>query len=138
MEITGTMLKILPAEEITLGDGTKKMKGGFVIMRDGEYSKPVAFELFGQDRLEMLSGLTLNMPVKVNFIASSREGKDGRYFTSLRCTGVFPLMATSPADQVGTIPNPVAQSTVMQSQNQPFGELPHDEQLPFENNLPFF
>ena len=37
MEINGTIYKILQQEEVTFGDGTKKMKGGFVIMREGEY-----------------------------------------------------------------------------------------------------
>lgn len=138
MEITGTIFKILPAEEVTLGDGTKRMKGGFVIMRDGEYAKTVAFELFGEDRLEMLNGLELNMPVKVSFIASSREGKEGRYFTSLRCIGVTPLVATTYVNQAETVPGDSSQNTVPQSQNRPFGELHPDEQLPFENDLPFF
>ena len=138
MEIIGTIYKILPTEEVTLGDGTKKMKGGFVIMRDGEYAKPVVFELFGEDRLEMLNGLTLNMPVKVNFLPISFEGKNGGYYTTLRCTNVFPLVAAAPVSQVGTVPNPATQNTVLQPQNQPFGELPPDEQLPFDNDLPFF
>lgn len=106
MEIIGTMYKIHPQEEVTLGDGTKRMKGGFVIMREGEYAKPVAFELFGDDRLAMLTGLADGMPVKVNFIAVSFEGKNGGYYTTLRCSNVVPLVAangmTLPQNQMAT------------------------------------
>lgn len=48
MEINGTIYRILQNQEVIFNDGTKKVKGGFVIMREGEYPKPVAFELFGR------------------------------------------------------------------------------------------
>lgn len=49
MEINGKIYRIFPKSEVTLGDGTKKMKGSFVITTDGEYPKKVAFELFSQN-----------------------------------------------------------------------------------------
>ena len=133
------MYKILRQEEVTLGDGTKKMKGGFVIMREGEYSKPVAFELFGDERLSLLTGLSAGMPVKVNFIAVSFEGKNGGYYTTLRCTNVFPLVTGTamPVNQASTVAaaNPTGVSAL---QDQPNAELSPDEALPFDNDLPFF
>lgn len=139
MEIIGTMYKILRQEEVTLGDGTKKMKGGFVIMREGEYSKPVAFELFGDERLSLLTGLSAGMPVKVNFIAVSFEGKNGGYYTTLRCTNVFPLVTgtATPVNQASNVAaaNPTGGSA---PQDQPNAELSPDEALPFDNDLPFF
>ena len=141
MEIIGTIYKILRKEEVTFGDGTKKTKGGFVIMREGEYTKPVAFELFSEERLELLNGLNIGTTVKVNFIANSREGKDGRYYTTLRCTNVFPLveMASSPPTGTTTTAsgswNPT--SNTMPPEQEPGGLSP-DEALPFENDLPFF
>lgn len=36
MEINGTIYRILPQEEVSFGDATKKKKGGFVVMREGE------------------------------------------------------------------------------------------------------
>ena len=97
MEINGTIYRILQNQEVTFNDGTKKVKGGFVIMREGDYPKPVAFELFGEERLSMLNGLSLGMPVRVSFYAESREGKDGKYYTTLRCTNLLtlaPMQAT--------------------------------------------
>ena len=139
MEINGTIYRILQQEEVTFGDGTKKMKGGFVIMREGDYPKPVAFELFGDERLSLLTGLSAGMPVKVNFIAVSFEGKNGGYYTTLRCTSVFPLVTGTamPVNQASTVAadNPTGVST---PQDQPNAELSPDEALPFDNDLPFF
>lgn len=96
MEINGTIYRILQQEEVTFGDGTKKIKGGFVIMREGEYPKPVAFELFGEDRISLLNGLTLGMPVKVSFYAESRESKNGKYYTTLRCFNIMSVSGGNP------------------------------------------
>lgn len=95
MEINGTIYRILQNQEVTFNDGTKKVKGGFVIMREGDYPKPVAFELFGEERLTMLNGLNLGMPVRVSFYAESREGKDGKFYTTLRCTNIMHMVSTS-------------------------------------------
>ena len=96
MEINGTIYRILQNQEVIFNDGTKKVKGGFVIMREGEYPKPVAFELFGEERIAMLNGLTPGMPVRVSFYADSREGKDGKYYTTLRCTNILALSPVQP------------------------------------------
>ena len=140
MEIIGTIYKILRTEEVTFGDGTKKTKGGFVIMREGEYAKPVAFELFGEERLELLNGLNIGTPVKVNFIANSREGKDGRYYTTLRCTNVFPFvdMASSNHTRTTTAASGswTPTSNTLPPEQQSAGLSPN-EALPFENDLPF-
>ena len=148
MEINGKIFKILPQGEVTFGDGTKKMKGGFVITTDGEYPKKVAFELFGEERLSLLAGLNEGCLVKVNFIPVSFEGKEGRYYSTLRCTNVFPLVAGvatnagiaatgTPATANGGLWNPAVNLT---PQTQPFSQLPPDEALPFDDNndLPFF
>lgn len=97
MEINGTIYKILPQEEVTFNDGTKKIKGGFVIMREGDYPKPVYFEMFGEERLSMLNGLTIGMPVRVSFYAESREGKGGKFYTMLRCTNLLVPGTEQPA-----------------------------------------
>lgn len=95
MEIKGTIYKILPKEEVTLGDGTKKTKGDFVITHS-EQPSYAAFELFGEERLSMLDGLAVGMPVKVNFYAESRLSKNGNYFTTLKCLGIATLAAQNP------------------------------------------
>ena len=147
MEINGTIYRILQQEEVTFGDGTKKIKGGFVIMREGDYPKPVAFELFGEDRLSLLNGLTLGMPVRVSFFAESRESKNGKYYTTLRCFNIVHPGATSNEPPVSggnpttsnTTPyswNPSG-STVPTSDHKP-QDTPHENDLPWEEDeMPF-
>lgn len=144
MEINGTVFKILPQQEVTFGDGTRKMKGGFVIMRDGDYPKPVAFELFGEERLAMLSRVNIGMPVRVSFFAESREGKNGNYYTTLRCFNIVLMVATSaPSNSIGDTPqtaiptytwNPAGGTP--KSQN-PQG-VPYENDLPFDDDIPIF
>ena len=142
MEIIGTIYKILPQMEVTFGDGTKKKKAGFVIICDGEKPKKVAFELLGEERIALLAGLNEGNIVKVYFLPVSYEGKDGKYYTSLRCTNVFPLVAaTAPSSGSGTAPaasdgtwNPT-DGTLLKDYS--FDALPPGEELPFDNDLPF-
>ena len=147
MEINGTIYKILQREEVTFGDGTKKVKGGFVIMREGDYPKPVAFELFGEERLSMLNILTPGMPVRVFFFAESREGKDGKFYTTLRCTNIMHMVAASnvPLSTGSTAPvsappayswnpnsNPVPTQNQTPMHSSQENDLPWaDEQVPF-------
>lgn len=136
MEINGTIYRILQNQEVTFGDGTKKVKGGFVIMREGDYPKPVAFELFGEERLSMLNGLTLGMPVRVSFYAESREGKDGKYYTTLRCTNIMQMVAASnmPPATYSWSPNGDTVSTL----NQEPTALPKENDLPWaDDEVPF-
>lgn len=100
MEINGTIYKILQKQEVTFNDGTKKMKGGFVIMSEGEFPKHVAFELFGEERLSMIASLAVGTPVKVYFYVDSREGRDGKYYTTLRCTNVLATAQVQPPMEV--------------------------------------
>ena len=114
MEINGTIYRILQNQEVTFGDGTKKVKGGFVIMREGDYPKPV----------------------RVSFYAESREGKDGKYYTTLRCTNIMHLMAASnmPPAAYSWSPNGDTVST----QNQEPTALPKEHDLPLEDEqVPF-
>ena len=129
MEINGTIYRILQQEEVTFGDGTKKIKGGFVIMREGEYPKPVAFELFGEDRLSLLNGLTLGMPVKVSFYAESHESKNGKYYTTLRCTNIMHLGAAS------NVP-PVSGGNTTTSNTTPYSWNPAGNTVPTQDHKP--
>lgn len=124
MEIKGTIYRILPQQEVTFSDGGKMMKGGFVIMREGESPKPVAFELFGEERLTLLNGLAVGMPVQVSFYADSREGKDGKFYTTLKCTHLTALGGNT--IPTATSPTPLPTS--------PVGQMPvmnDDDEVPF-------
>ena len=144
MEINGTIYRILPQEEVTFGDGTKKKKGGFVIMREGDYPKPVYFEMFGEERLSMLNGITVGAPVRVIFYAESREGKDGKFYTTLRCTNVMPQVAgMMPPAAANTTPSPTTPNygpwhPMPNTENQPSTMPQHENDLPWDDdNTPF-
>ena len=149
MEIRGTVYRILPQAAVTFGDGTTRMKGGFVIMREGDYPKPVAFEVFGEERLTIVSTLTLGMPVAVNFRAESRESRNGGYYTTLRCNSVTPLTAMPQTTPTQVYPAPPTQATpapslyawsgapTQQAATQPVA-MSQENDLPFEDDLPFF
>lgn len=86
MEITGTLIKILPE---TRGESQRGpwVRGGFVIQTDGDYPRQVAFTTFGEDRLAMVQNIALNSPVVVTFSPESREFQD-RWYTDLRCSRI--------------------------------------------------
>lgn len=140
MEINGTIYRILPQQDVVFGDGTRKVKGGFVIMREGDYPKPVAFELFGEERLSLLNGLKLGMPVRVSFFAESREGKNGNYYTTLRCFNIMHQGATTNVPPVSG-GNPATSNTPPYSWNPSGNTVPtqdHKPQdAPQENDLPW-
>lgn len=131
MEIKGTLMKICPTVDINLKDGGSIKKGGFVIMREGDYPKPVYFEMMGSDRLQGLEGLVVGTPLRVFFYPESREASDGRYFTSLRCTGVY--NAVQPQTQ-GWNPLPTPNLHIATTENAPKGDLDwlmDDDKTPF-------
>lgn len=88
MKITGNLYKVLPSEEIVMKDGSKRMKNEFVIMSDGDFPKPMAFELWGDEKASMLKTLSVGDGVEVSFYITSSETQRGGYRTSLRCVGV--------------------------------------------------
>lgn len=95
MELTGTLIKILPIVEGQTERGAWK-RGGFVIeFMDGSYPRKAAFTLFGEDRLAMLNNLPMGGLVNVTFSVESREYQD-RFYTDLRCIRVAPGAAAAP------------------------------------------
>lgn len=95
MELTGTLIKILPTVEGQTERGPWK-RGGFVIeFMDGSYPRKAAFTLFGEDRIAMLNNLPMGGLVNVTFSVESREYQD-RYYTDLRCIRVVPGAAAAP------------------------------------------
>lgn len=131
MEIKGTLMKICPTVDINLKDGGSIKKGGFVIMREGDYPKPVYFEMMGSDRLQGLESLVVGTPLRVFFYPESREASDGRYFTSLRCTGVYNAAQPQPQEwNPQPAPTPLP-ATTENTPNDGLGWLINDDETPF-------
>ena len=117
MDITGKLIKILPEVR---GESQRGpwVRGGFVIETDDTYPRQVAFTLFGEDRLAMINGLTMNAPVMVTFTPESREFNE-RWYTDLRCVRVLPFTGAAPQPAAyGAAPQPAA------PQAAPYGAAP--------------
>lgn len=134
MDISGRLIKILPEVSGESQRG-KWVRGGFVIETDDTYPRQVAFTLFGEDRLAMLSTLVMNAPVLVTFSPESREYNE-RWYTDLRCVRVVPFSgaaqpaAAAPMAAPQAAPAPAAQPAAPQT---PFASQPAEA----EDDLPF-
>ncbi len=131
MDITGRLIKILPE---TRGESQRGpwVRGGFVIETEDTYPRQIAFTLFGEDRLAMLTTLQMNSPVLVTFSPESREFNE-RWYTDLRCirvvpAGVMPQAAPVAAPAVAPAVAPV-QATPFASQ--PASSIDSNDDLPF-------
>jgi hypothetical protein len=133
MDITGKLIKIMPEVRGESQSGRPFVRGGFVIETDDTYPRQVAFTLFGEDRLAMLTGLAMNSMVQVTFSPESREYNE-RWYTDLRCIRVQSLMAGQmPAQSMAAQPTQPAQPAV------PFAQPPASTAMPTDSSddLPF-
>lgn len=126
MDITGRLIKILPEVRGESARGPW-VRGGFVIETEDTYPRQVAFTLFGEDRIAMVTNLPLNSIVVVTFSPESREYND-RWYTDLRCIRVVAASAAAPA-QAAAPQQPMAAAAPAA----PFASQPDDpnEDLPF-------
>lgn len=83
MEIIGKLIRILPEQSGETAKG-RWVRGGFVIETSEQYSRQVAFTMFGEDRVAMIKGIALGTQINVHFSPESREFQD-RWYTDLRC-----------------------------------------------------
>ncbi len=134
MDISGRLIKILPEVSGESQRG-KWVRGGFVIETDDTYPRQVAFTLFGEDRLAMLSTLVMNAPVLVTFSPESREFNE-RWYTDLRCVRVVPFSGTAqpvaPAAPAA-MPQAAPAQQPMAAPQTPFASQPAEA----EDDLPF-
>lgn len=132
MDITGRLIKILPEARGESARGPW-VRGGFVIETDDTYPRQVAFTLFGEDRLAMLNGLTMNSQVVVTFSPESREFQE-RWYTDLRCIRVTPVGAAAPVSPAApTSAAAPAPTSAAPAQQAPFASQPSDS----DDDLPF-
>lgn len=82
LSITGRLTKKLAVESGTSKAGKDWKKGGFVIDTGAQYNNEIAFSLFGDDKINLISNIKEGQEIKVNFNVSSRE-YNSKYFHNL-------------------------------------------------------
>lgn len=83
MEIVGTINQLLEIQSGTSKAGNEWKKQEFVIDVVGtQYPRQVCFTMFGEDKINILQGLTTGDEIKVSFDLDSREF-NGRWYTNV-------------------------------------------------------
>ena len=82
MNVQGKLVKILPIETGTSKAGKEWKKQNFIIDIGAKYNPEICFQLFGDEKLEMIKNIKIGREVDVNFNVSSRE-YNGKYFHNL-------------------------------------------------------
>lgn len=79
MEANGKLIKILDTQTGTSKAGKEWSKKSFVIETDSKYNNEICFDLFGEEKIALLSQ-EIGSEIKVKYNLSSRE-YNGRYYT---------------------------------------------------------
>jgi len=79
MNVTGRLVKILDKETGMSKSNKSWIKQNFVIETDAKYNPLICFDLFGEDKVDMLT-FAIGDTINVEFNLSSREYK-GKYYT---------------------------------------------------------
>ena len=86
MELTGRLVKLLPIQTGTGKNGEWK-KLSFVIETDGQHPKQICFDVFKDEKIEMVQNKAIGSVVTVKFDIESRE-YNGKYFTNVNAWSV--------------------------------------------------
>ena len=82
LKVKGKIVKILEVEKGTSKAGKDWQKQNFVIDTGAKYNPEICFQLFGDEKVDMLRNFGEGQEVQVHFNVSSRE-YNGRYFHNL-------------------------------------------------------
>ena len=96
LKLNGTITKVLEVEKGTSKAGKEWQKQSFVIDTGDQYNPEVCFQLFGEDKIQMLNGINTGDKIEVSFNLSSREYK-GRYFHNVDAWKINKTEAQEPA-----------------------------------------
>ncbi|MBO6118312.1 MAG: DUF3127 domain-containing protein [Bacteroidales bacterium] len=99
MEIIGRLSMLLPERR---GEGARGpwVRGGFVIDTEEQFSRKIAFDVWGDDRINAIKGIPAGTQIKVVFTIESRENNE-RWYTSCRCTNVETFTSAMPQNPYG-------------------------------------
>ena len=82
LSIKGTLTRKLEIESGTSKAGNEWKKQSFLVDTGNQYNPEICFQLFGEDKIDMLNHHDEGSKVEVSFNLSSRE-YNGRYFHNI-------------------------------------------------------
>tara|TARA_B100001093_G_scaffold520525_1_gene617727 strand:- start:54451 stop:54804 length:354 start_codon:yes stop_codon:yes gene_type:complete len=82
LSVKGTLTRKLEIESGTSKAGNEWKKQSFLIDTGNQYNPEICFQLFGEEKIEMLNHHDEGSKVEVSFNLSSRE-YNGRYFHNI-------------------------------------------------------
>lgn len=116
LTITGKISQILEVESGTSKAGKEWKKQNFVVDTGAQYNPTVCFTLFGDEKIEMLSNLSVGQEIEVSFNLSSREF-NGKFYHNIDAWKIDAVDAASNTEE----PPPQALEAVAdQEDNVPF------------------
>lgn len=81
LEMKGKLAKVLDAQKGVSKAGKEWVKQSIVLDNGAKFNPEICFNLFGQEKVDMLSDFNVGDDIEVLFNLSSREYK-GNYYTS--------------------------------------------------------
>lgn len=139
MEIEGKLIQKMPVQSGQSNNGKDWIRGGFVIETMDEYPKKIAFQMFGQEKVDLVNQLQINQIVQVKFSIESREYPigSGKWFTNANCFSVFTqLQQSNQYSKPKTKPQPKAK-TITGNSPTPFSVNSAPAPMSEDDNLPF-
>ena len=97
LSIKGKITKKLEIESGTSKAGKEWKKQSFIIDTGSQYNPEICFQLFGEDKIQILENYSEGDKVDVSFNLSSRE-YNGRYFHNVDAWKVESIEETSNAN----------------------------------------
>ena len=82
LSIKGSLIKKNNKESIESKDGKQWTKQTFIIQTDSEYNNQICFQLFGEDKIQLLESHNEGDEIEVFFNISSRE-YNNRYYHNI-------------------------------------------------------
>ena len=92
MNVIGKLIKVSPIENGTSKAGKEWKKQNFVIDTGAKYNPEICFQLFGDEKLDMIKSIKIGHKVDVYFNVSSRE-YNGKYYHNLDAWKVSPIFS---------------------------------------------
>ena len=118
MEVIGRLIQLTPERRGESARGPW-VSGGFVIETEEQFSRKIAFDVWGEDRLAAIKAIPVGTQIKVVFSVESREYNE-RWYTTCRCNNVETFKSAMPQSPYGQQPQgytqPVNQMQMPQQQ----------------------